>query len=77
MTRTEALPLARNIAAAVHELNGDAPDYCTFMREGAYDGDHVVQAAIAGLVIGARKAREAARPIEAAPTPLHSVDEAA
>ncbi len=65
MTRTEALPIARNLAAAVCELNGNAPDYCTFMREGAYDEDSIVQAAVAGLVIGSRK------PL------LHSVDVAA
>ena len=63
MTRTEALPIARRLAAAVCELNGNAADYCSFMREGAYDDDSIVQAALAGLIC--RNTKEAAPALSA------------
>lgn len=54
MTRTEALPHARRIAAAVCESLGQGETYCKLMRGGAYDDDHEVQIALAALVAAPR-----------------------
>lgn len=60
MTRDEALPLARNIAAGVCAADGCSEDFCRYMREGSYDDHREVLAAQAALVVGARKAAKPA-----------------
>ncbi len=58
MTRSDALPIARRIAAAVREAEGADEHYCRYMREGAYDDCSEVQIAVAALVVGAKSSRE-------------------
>lgn len=61
MTPTEALPIARNLAAAVCELDGCSAEFCAYMRDGSYDDHREVQAAVAGMVNGHRLASRKAK----------------
>ena len=62
MTRQEALPLARTIAAGVCALDGCSEDYCDFMRNGSYDDHREVMSAQAAIVVATRNAERKASP---------------
>ena len=58
MTQDERRTMARTIAAAANQLIGCSDDYCKFMREGAYDDDVSVLAALGAIIATESRARK-------------------
>ncbi len=65
MTRAEALPLARSIAAGVCAADGCSDDFCAYMRDGSYDDHREVLAAQAALVVATNRSDLAKRKLAA------------
>jgi hypothetical protein len=49
VTREEALPLARKIAAAACELDNCSDNFCQFIRDGRMDNQREVKLALAAV----------------------------
>ena len=62
MTRTDALPLARQIAAGICAADGCSENFCTYMRDGSYDDSREVMAAQAAIVVATQNAERMAKP---------------